>query len=443
MSMSHPILLQIENIQKYFLNPEGQKLLVLEDISCNLHEGEIVALLGKSGSGKSTLLRIIAGLTQPSSGRVLFQQKPVKGPAEGVAMVFQSFALLPWLTVLENVELGLEAQGISSKVRRQMALNAIDTIGMDGFESAYPKELSGGMRQRVSFARALVVEPDLLLMDEPFSALDILTAENLRNDLLDLWQAKRTRTKGILLVTHDIEEAVLMANRIILFASDPGRIQAELPVPLPFPRDAQAPEFRDLLDKIYSLLTISERERMIKAKVKAKVKVEADIKHPEYAYRLPEVSVSELTGLLEAMISQEVNGRVDLPELSDALHLDINNLFPLTETLDMLRFVKIREGDLILLDEGRVFAAADILQRKQIFAQHLLQYLPLAAHIRTVLDTKSSHRASDKIFLEELQEFLSEDEAEKLLKIIIDWGRYAEIFAYDFDAKILSLENPQ
>lgn len=442
--MSHPILLHIENIQKYFPNPEGQKLLVLDDISFDLHEGEIVALLGKSGSGKSTLLRIIAGLTQPSSGQVMFQQKPVKGPAQGVAMVFQSFALLPWLTVLENVELGLEAQGVSSKDRRQLALHAIDTIGMDGFESAYPKELSGGMRQRVSFARALVVEPDLLLMDEPFSALDILTAENLRNDLLDLWNAKRTRTKGILLVTHDIEEAVLMANRIILFASDPGRIQAELPVSLSFPRDAQAPEFRELLDKIYTLLTISERERLVKAKVKAKEKVKArDKKHPEYAYRLPEVSVSELTGLLEAMVSQELNGRVDLPELADALHLDINNLFPLTETLDMLRFVKIREGDLILLDAGREFAAADILQRKQMFAKHLLQYLPLASHIRSVLDTKSSHRASDKIFLEELQEFLSEDEAERLLKIIIDWGRYAEIFAYDFDAKILSLENPQ
>lgn len=438
--MSHPILLHLENIQKYFLNPEDQKLLVLDNISFDIRAGEIVALVGKSGSGKSTLLRIIAGLTQPSAGTVVFQEKQVQGPSEGIAMVFQSFALLPWLTVLENVELGLEAQGISSKERRQMAINAIDIIGMDGFESAYPKELSGGMKQRVSFARALVVEPDLLLMDEPFSALDILTAENLRNDLLDLWEAKRTRIKGILLVTHDIEEAVLMANRIIVFASDPGRIQEEIPISLPFPRDSQSPLFRELLDKIYTLLTISERERLLKAKVKAKAK---ELTHPEYAYRLPEVSVSELTGLLETMVDLEVEGSVDLPELADVLHLDINNLFPLIETLDMLRFAKIKEGEVILLETGKQFAAADILQRKQIFAEHLLKYLPLAAHVRHVLDTRSNHRASDKEFIEELEEFLSEEEAEKLLKTIIDWGRYAEIFAYDFDAKVLSLENPQ
>lgn len=438
--MSRTPVLQVQNVQKFFLNPEGQKLLVLENISFEQKEGEIVALLGKSGSGKSTLLRIISGLTQPSSGQVLFENKPVAGPAKGVAMVFQSFALLPWLTVLENVELGLEAQGIEGKRRRQMALDAIDTIGMDGFESAYPKELSGGMRQRVSFARALVVEPELLLMDEPFSALDILTSENLRNDLLDLWKAKRTRIKSILIVTHDIEEAVLMADRIILFTSDPGRIQAEVPVPLPFPRDTQSPEFRKLLDQIYTLLTISERERLLKAKTKGRAR---DIEHPEYAYRLPEVSVSELTGLLETMSSHEVEGRIDLPELADALHLDINNLFPLTETLDMLRFTKILAGDIILLPAGRQFAEADILQRKHIFAKHLLAYLPLAKHIKDVLDQKSSHRASEKIFLEELQEFLSEEEAERLLKIIIDWGRYAEIFAYDFDAKVLSLENPQ
>lgn len=438
--MSSIPLLKIANIQKSFLTTEGQKLLVLDDISFELKEGEIVALLGKSGAGKSTLLRIIAGLSNATRGHVLYQQKPILGPTQGLAMVFQSFALLPWLTVLENVMLGLEAQGNPSKISHEKALKAIDTIGMDGFENAYPKELSGGMCQRVSLARALVVEPELLLMDEPFSALDILTAENLRNDLLDLWTAKQTRIKGILTVTHDIEEAVLMANRIILFTSDPGRIQTVVNIPLPFPRDKQSIQFRELLDKIYTLLTISERERLLKAKVKAKI---PDIKHPEYAYRLPEVSVSELTGLLETMQTHEINVRVHLPELADALHLDIDSLFPLTETLDMLRFAKISEGDLILLEAGRQFAAADILERKKIFAKHLLEYLPLAAHIREVLEQKTNHQTPDKVFLEELQEFLSSDEAERLLKTIIDWGRYAEIFAYDFDAEILSLDLPQ
>lgn len=437
--MKNP-LLRLEKIQKSFTNPEGQKLLVLDNINFQLEENEIVALLGKSGSGKSTLLRIISGLIKPTEGQVFYRGNWVNAPVQGISMVFQNFALLPWLTVLENVELGLEAQGLAKKIRRQKALEYIDTIGLDGFESAYPKELSGGMRQRVGFARALVVEPELLLMDEPFSALDILTSENLRNDLLDLWTDKRTRTKGIICVTHNIEEAILMANRILIFGSDPGRIQAEIPISLPFPRETESPAFRALLEEIYTLMTISERERIHKAKVRAKT---IDIKHPEYAYRLPDVSVSELTGLLETMESHQINGIVDLPELAEALHLDVNSLFPLTETLDMLRFAKISNGELLFLEAGKQFAAADILQRKQLFAKHLLKFIPLASHILELLDQKSHHTVSKTVFIEELQEFLSPEEAERLLKIMIDWGRYAEIFAYDYDAETFSLENPQ
>jgi len=438
--MSTPHLLHLKHIQKSFTNPEGKKLLVLDNINLALKENEIIALLGKSGSGKSTLLRIISGLLKPTEGTVYYRGKLVTAPVQGISMVFQNFALLPWLTVLENVELGLEAQGIKKNERRQKALKYIDTIGLDGFESAYPKELSGGMRQRVGFARALVVEPELLLMDEPFSALDILTSENLRNDLLDLWTDQRTRTKGIVCVTHNIEEAILMANRILIFSSDPGGIQAEIPVTLPFPRNTESPAFRALLDEIYTLMTISERERILKSKLRAKA---MDIKHPEYAYRLPEVSVSELTGLLETMETHATNGLVDLPELAEALHLDINNLFPLTEILDILRFAKISSGDLLLLEAGKHFAAADILQRKQLFAEHLLKHIPLAQHILEVLDNKYNHTVSKTFFLEELQEFLSEEEAEKLLRIIIDWGRYAEIFAYNYDTETFSLENPQ
>jgi len=431
---------RLSHVHKSFLNSEGQSLAVLENITCQLHEGEIVALLGKSGSGKSTLLRMIAGLILPSEGQVIYREKAVHAPVRGIAMVFQNFALLPWLTVLENVELGLEAQGIPRKIRRQQALKAIDIIGMDGFESAYPKELSGGMRQRVGFARALVVEPDLLLMDEPFSALDILTAENLRNDLLDLWYTQRTRTKGILLVTHDIEEAILMANRIILMTSDPGRIQTQIDVDLPFPRDPQSPKFRNLLNQIYTLLTISERARLIKAKSKTRTR---NPRHPEYAYRLPDVSVAEITGLLEAMESRKANSRIHLLELATTLHLDVDNLFPLIEALDMLRFANLFDGDLLFLETGRQFAKADILQRKQLFAKHLSHYIPLARHIQEVLDNHATHRISEKLFLEELEEFLTESESKNLLRIIIDWGRYAEIFAYDYDTGIFSLENPQ
>lgn len=437
-------LISIDNVSKSFISAEKQELLVLDSINFKLQEGEIISLLGKSGSGKSTLLRLIAGLMKPSSGAVYYRNKLVTSPAQGIAMVFQSFALLPWLSVLENVELGLEALGVERQERRKRALKAIDTIGLDGFESAYPKELSGGMRQRVGFARALVVEPDILLMDEPFSALDILTTDNLRSDLLDLWNSKRTKIKGILCVTHDIEEAILMANRIVIFASDPGTIQDEIIVDLPYPRDTESREFRELLDQIYMTMTTSERARVAKAQsTKTQHTVAQEEKHPEYAYRLPVVDISELTGLVEAMESHEVDGHINLPQLAESLHLDVNNVFPLTEVLDMLRFAKISEGELTFTTAGKQFANADILERKQIFAQHLLQYIPLAQHIRQVLDQSPSHRTHENTFLNELENYFSQDESERILRTIIDWGRYAEILAYDYDSGELSLENPQ
>lgn len=439
-------LINIDNVSKSFISAERQELLVLDSINFKLREGEIVSLLGKSGSGKSTLLRLMAGLIKPSSGSVYYRNNLITAPAQGIAMVFQSFALLPWLSVLENVELGLEALGIERKERRKRALKAIDTIGLDGFESAYPKELSGGMRQRVGFARALVVEPDILLMDEPFSALDILTTDNLRGDLLDLWNSKRTKIKGIICVTHDIEEAILMANRIVIFASDPGTIQDEIEVNLPYPRDTESREFRDLLDQIYMAMTTSERARVAKAKAQAAQALheeEPAEKHPEYAYRLPVVDISELTGLVEAMEDHEVDGQINLPELAESLHLDVNNVFPLTEVLDMLRFAKITEGALTFTEAGKKFANAGILERKQIFAQHLLQYIPLAQHIRHVLDQSPSHRTHENTFLNELENYFSEEESERILRTIIDWGRYAEILAYDYDSGELSLENPQ
>ena len=437
------ILIRAKGIKKSFKRNEGGELLVLDTVNFHARKGEIVAILGKSGSGKSTFLRILAGLISPSKGTVYFQHLPVTEPVPGIAMIFQSFALMPWLTVLENVELGLEAQGIPKAIRRKRALQAIDTIGLDGFESAYPKELSGGMRQRVGFARALVVEPDLLLMDEPFSALDILTAENLRNDLLDLWHNKNTNIKSILCVTHDIEEAILMANRIAIFASDPGKIRKEILVNLPFPRDPQAPEFVALLDQIYMEMTNSERERISRAKAGNNKNLDVAAKAPEYAYRVPEVDISGLTGLLETMLHHATDGQINLPKLAESLHLDANNLFPLMEVLDMLRFAKITEGETTLTEAGKYFAKADILKRKQLFAEHLLKYIPLAKHIRNILDATSNHRILEDVILDELGNYFSEDEAERILRTIIDWGRYAETFAYDYDSGELSLENPQ
>lgn len=422
-------IIALENCRKSFKKTSSQDLLVLDDVNFQLKEGEIVALLGKSGSGKSTLLRIIAGLVAPTAGKVTYRGKPVCGPVPGIAMVFQSFALMPWLTVLENVELGLEALGVGREERRRRAIDAIDIIGLDGFESAFPKELSGGMRQRVGFARALVINPDVLLMDEPFSALDVLTAENLKSDLLELWQEKKTNTNGILLVTHNIEEAAMLADRIIIFGSDPGHIRAEIKVDLSQPRNPQITEFGDLVDKIYTLMTSGPKA----------TRTQRD-RQPGLGYRLPDVDPSELSGLIETMKS--LDERIDLPELADELMMNIDDLFPLLESLEILGYAKVSDGDIQLTDLGRRFSEADLQTRKQLFAGCLLEKIPLARYIRRILDEKIGHRVSEERFLTRLEDYLSEKEAERVLKTMIDWGRYAEIFAYNFNTGILSLENP-
>ena len=424
-------IIAIEHLRKAFKKAATQDLLVLEDVNFKLQEGEIVALLGKSGSGKSTLLRIIAGLVSPTSGNVSYRGKPVTQPVPGIAMVFQSFALMPWLTVLENVELGLEAQGVGREERRHRAIEAIDIIGLDGFESAYPKELSGGMRQRVGFARALVINPDVLLMDEPFSALDVLTAENLKSDLLRLWQEKKTNTNGILLVTHNIEEAAMLADRIVILGSDPGYIRADLPVTLAQPRDPETPEFRALVDRIYTLMTTGPGERTRHAQRE---------RHIGLGYRLPDVDPSELSGLIETMKSFE--DQIDLPELADELMMNVDDLFPILETLEILGFAIVLDGDIHLSELGKQFSEADLQERKQLFARGLLEKVPLARYIRKILDEKVGHRVSEERFLSKLEDYLSEKEADRVLRTMIDWGRYAEIFAYDFNTGILSLENP-
>jgi NitT/TauT family transport system ATP-binding protein len=424
-------LIQVENVNKSFRIGDRQELLVLENVNFRMYPGEIVAILGKSGSGKSTLLRIIAGLIQPTSGEVTYRSKTVTSPARGISMVFQNFALMPWLTVLQNVELGLEALGVSREERRSRALKAIDMIGLDGFETAFPKELSGGMRQRVGFARALVVNPDILLMDEPFSALDVLTADNLKSDLLDLWESKKTGLNGILFVTHNIEEAVMIADRIIIFNSDPGAVRAELKVTLPHPRSELDPRFRNQIDRVYTLMTTQPLEER------------GEGHEPiDLGYRLPEASVAEMTGLLEILNEPGKNGKMDLPDLADTLMLGIDELFPLTELLEILHFAKVSKGDITITEEGKAFVEADILERKKLFLMHLKKYVPLARYIFDQLIRHPRHRALEENFLSLLEDYLTEKEADRVLRTVIEWGRYAELFAYDFNSGVLSLENP-
>ena len=430
-------LLSVNHVTQVFQTGSGEsRAPVLSDVSLSLKTGEIVALLGRSGSGKSTLLRIIAGLTRPTEGSVMISGEPVTGPAREVAMVFQSFALFPWLDVLDNVEIGPRANGVPLDETRKRALQAIDTIGLDGFESAYPKELSGGMRQRVGFARALVMQPKILLMDEPFSALDVLTAETLRTDLLDLWQEGRIPIKSILMVTHNIEEAVLMADRILVLSSNPGRIASEIPVDIPHPRDRLEPEFRELVERIYALMT----QRPVVAKPASREAAAAAI---GLGLALPLVSTNSLAGMLEEIAAPPYNGRADLPHLANSLQLEIDDLFPLAETLQLLRLAELEEGDIKLTPLGQRFVDMDVDQRKKVFGEEVLAHIPLASHIKRVLDERPSHRAPATRFREELEDYMSEDYAERTLRAIINLGRFGELFAYDENSQTFSYENPQ
>ena len=428
-------LLQVQGVGKSFLKPDGDELVVLDEVNLTLRRGEIVGLLGRSGSGKSTLLRLIAGLDAPSRGAVRYTGAPVSGPAEGISMVFQSFALFPWLTVLGNVQLGLEALRLPEAEIRKRSLEAIDLIGLDGYESAYPRELSGGMRQRVGFARALVVHPNILLMDEPFSALDVLTAETLRSDFLELWGQGELPIGSVLLVTHNIEEAVQMCDRLLIFSTHPGRVVSEILIDLPQPRTGVDPTFRALVDRVYTEMTAKPRQAREGARAEriAAMTLDAALVH---------VSPNMMAGLMEAVSEPPYTGRADLPAIGQALHMEADDLFPLAEALQLLRFAEVEGGDIRLTEAGLAFALSDTDERKTLFARHLLAHVPLAAHVRRVLDERSSHRAPKSRFVDELEDYMAEEAAEQTLRTVISWGRYAEIFAYDDQRQVFTLENP-
>jgi NitT/TauT family transport system ATP-binding protein len=420
------VLIRTQGLAKSYVTADGSERQVLEDIDFTLRAGEIVAVLGKSGAGKSTFLRLVAGLSKPSAGEITYMGSKVTGPVRGAGMVFQSFALFPWLTVLGNVELGLEAQNVGKAERRKRALAAIDLIGLDGYESAYPKELSGGMRQRVGFARALVTNPDVLLLDEPFSALDVLTAETLRGDLVDLWLDHKIPTRSVLLVSHNIEEAVEMADRIVVFTSDPGRIRAQIHIPLPRPRDWNSAGFRQAVDQVYTLLTTTIGGG-------GKRGLRGD--QLEFGSRLPEAPTQQVAALIDTLTEEKFRGRADLPELADYQNLSADDLFPLIDAMQMLGFARVGGGDIELTALGKSFSDAEIDDRKRMFKEALLLNVPLAAHIDKVLRERPNHKAPAARFLRELEDHLSEEEAERTLDRLINWGRYAELFAYDYDTE--------
>ena len=420
-------LLEVKNVSKKFLFPGRKEIYVLKDINFDIKEGEIVSILGPSGSGKSTLIRIIAGLIKPDEGVVLYKNNVVMDVNPGVSIVFQNFGLFPWLTVEENVLLGLTSKDMSIEEKKQKALKVIDTVGLDGFEKAYPKELSGGMKQRVGFARALVVEPDILLMDEPFSSLDVLTAENLKNDLLELWIGNKIPTKAIILITHSIEEAVYMSDRIIIISKDPGKIVEEIEVKIPHWRDKNSQKFLSLVDRIYTTLTGGEIE-----KEREILRVSKEILIVPYA------RVGAITGFVELVA--DLGGRTDLFKIGGELYMDLEDLLPIVEASELLGFTSYKQGDIELTTDGEKFVEADVLKKKEIFREKVLENVFLIKQIVRVLKSKANKRISEDFFHDILERRLTRSEAEKQLDILIDWGRYAELFTYDDETDELILE---
>jgi NitT/TauT family transport system ATP-binding protein len=420
-------IVETREIEKYYVQPEGNRIEVIAPTNLAIYAEKILALLGPSGSGKSTLLRMLTGLLPPSSGEVRWHRSPQADQQANVSIVFQNFALFPWLTVLENVEAALVARGIGDVERRKRALKILDTVGLDGFETAYPKELSGGMKQRVGFARALVVEPDVLFMDEPFSALDVLTAENLRGELLELWTSRKMPTRAIFLVTHNIEEAVLLADRVVVLGRNPGRIRADFEVDLPRPRDRKSKRFLDLVDHIYKVLTQPDVEHAPPTGPATRQQAAAGL---TATYQmLPHARPGGIAGLLEILIDR--GGKEDLYNLADELAMEVSDLLPIIDACSLLHFIRVQEGDVEITPEGKAFAEADILTRKSLFREAALQHVTLLKQINNALRAKADRTLPDDFFSDILDEHFSADEAEAQLQTAIHWGRYAEVFDYD------------
>jgi NitT/TauT family transport system ATP-binding protein len=420
-------IIRAEKIEKYYAQPSQSRILVISATDLSIVPGEIVALLGPSGSGKSTMLRMLTGLSTPTAGQVYWHEKPIAGAEINVAIVFQSFALFPWLTVLENVEAPLQARGVAADVRRDRSMKMLDTVGLDGFEAAYPKELSGGMKQRVGFARALVVEPEVLFMDEPFSSLDVLTAENLRSELLELWANKTMPTKAVFLVTHNIEEAVLLADRIIVFGKNPGHIRTDFKVQLVQPRDRASAPFTELVDYIYKVLTKPDETPAEAPDQQAEPKV-SDQRQIHYQM-LPHARPGGMAGLLELLLDK--GGRDDIYRLADDLSFEIDDLLPIVDAAQLLGFLNVEEGDAAITPSGTEFANSEILRQKELFRDAAVAHVLLLRQIRRTLETRSDHTIPEDFFLDMLGKQFGEEESQRQMETAITWGRYAELFDYD------------
>lgn len=419
-------ILRIDRITKTYPRADsGGSFTVLDDVNLTVYPGEIVALLGRSGSGKSTLLRLIAGLIQPTKGVVYSGERAVDAPNPDISMVFQSFALLPWLTVVENVEIGLEATHLEPREARRRSLEALRLVGLEGFERAYPKELSGGMQQRVGFARAFVIRPRILLLDEPFSALDVLTAENLRGEIADLWEDQNFPAESVVLVTHNIEEAIMLADRLIILGTNPGRVRGEIRVGMPRPRERNSKDFRALADHVYTVMTNPE------TKVGPAMTPSGAIDTTP----LPHARPGAISGLLELV--QEYGGPEDVAVISEKLRIEADDLLPILDAAVLLGFAKVEQGDVTLTPIGKQFADAEVEEARMLFRAQVLEKAPMVQCIYEVLKASKSGAMKREFFIDVLDESYSAEEAEAQFDTAVTWGRYAGLFDYDSDDEVL------
>jgi NitT/TauT family transport system ATP-binding protein len=433
-------ILEGRGLEKFYAQPDGGRIEIISPTDIKIMPGKILALLGPSGCGKSTLLRMLTGLSAPSAGEVFYHGRKLTDDPPNVGIVFQSFALFPWLTVLQNVEAPLEARGVPGSKRHERAMRIIDSVGLDGFENAYPKELSGGMKQRVGFARALVIEPEVLFMDEPFSALDVLTAETLRGELMELWNDRKIPTRAIFIVTHNIEEAVVLADRVIVLASHPARIREDFEITLAQPRSRKSEPFESLVDHIYRVLTQPELEHAMPAEMKsAPTPPRVAAPAPRYIM-LPHVRAGGIAGLLEILVDH--GGRQDLHRISHQLMLESDDLLPIVDACVLLGFARVEQGDAEITELGRELAGGGIQRRKEIFREASLAHVPVLQQMASALQTKKDGTMLLDFFHDLLDEHFTDDEVHKQLDTAIQWGRYAELFDYDSVTGRLSRTRP-
>lgn len=422
--------MELKGVHHSYSLTSGQKIRVLQDIDLTLVENEILVLLGPSGSGKSTCLKIMAGLLPPTQGNVFLHGETLEGPNPEISMVFQNFALLPWLKVAENIALGIRSMGFDEEEIAIRIKKVVDLVGLEGFEEAYPRELSGGMKQRVGLARALAMERPILCLDEPFSTLDVLTGDGLRRELLKLWIGKKTKLQSIILVTHNVSEAVLLGGRILVLATNPGTFRLSIKNDMPYPRDEKSAGFKAVVEDIHDVLTetiIPDTPDWIPPAL-----MQSTLEP------IPPVNISEVISLID-LISEQ-GGRVKSFELATRLTRDYVQVLLMAKAAELFDLANTPRNDILLTELGKRFAKSEINERKRILNAQM-KSLRIAHLLKDKIDSSDDNTLTWRQALPWIQELLPNEIAEEVLDTLIQWGRYSELFGYNDDAEEIYIDH--